>query len=298
VLVEAAVSARHLATGHLLFARKGALFAVPFDLDRLEVQGTAVPVVEGIATDISDGRAGFAGSEDGTLAYLPAADFSVPDELLWVSRTGAVLGTVAPPGMYEHPVLSADGRWLALALTLPPAASDVVLLDLVRGTRTSLTSGSESDFGPLFTPSAERVIFVSERPIFDLYVRAADGSSPSSPLVVTKADKHPGSITPDGKTLLFTHTLQPHEQIWTTPLDGPGDPAALVELFLVRGASLDPPLALQPLPVHARFLSRRAWARRGPGERSCPWPVPSRRTPPAASTMGSLAGKGAPLPCS
>ena len=30
------------ATGHLVFLRRGALFAVPFDVERLEIRGTPV----------------------------------------------------------------------------------------------------------------------------------------------------------------------------------------------------------------------------------------------------------------
>jgi len=41
---------RYVPTGHLVFARAQTLYAVPFDLDRLEVKGTEVPVVSGVWT--------------------------------------------------------------------------------------------------------------------------------------------------------------------------------------------------------------------------------------------------------
>src|SRR6185295_2111030 len=40
--------ARYLPDGHLVYLNHGALFAAPFDLDRLEVRGTPVPVLEGV----------------------------------------------------------------------------------------------------------------------------------------------------------------------------------------------------------------------------------------------------------
>src|SRR4029450_9614614 len=64
---------RYLPSGHLIFVRKGTLFAAAFDLDTLETVGPAVPVVEGVVSNASGGAAGaaqLAVSNDGTLAYL------------------------------------------------------------------------------------------------------------------------------------------------------------------------------------------------------------------------------------
>ena len=40
-------------TGHLLFQRGSSLWAVPFDLNRLDIEGVPVPVVEGIETSFA-----------------------------------------------------------------------------------------------------------------------------------------------------------------------------------------------------------------------------------------------------
>ena len=40
--------ARYVTTGHVLFARRGVMFAIPFDVERLEPRGAAVPVLEGV----------------------------------------------------------------------------------------------------------------------------------------------------------------------------------------------------------------------------------------------------------
>jgi serine/threonine-protein kinase len=47
-LLTGSASARYVATGHLVYARNAELLAVPFDLDRLEITGAAVRVVEGV----------------------------------------------------------------------------------------------------------------------------------------------------------------------------------------------------------------------------------------------------------
>ena len=48
VVLRGGRDARYVETGHLVYARSGTLLAVPFDLDRLEVIGGPVPVVEGV----------------------------------------------------------------------------------------------------------------------------------------------------------------------------------------------------------------------------------------------------------
>ena len=64
---------RYSPTGHLLFLDDdGILLAAPFDVERLELTGTAVPMVEGLALSIR-GNGFFAVSETGKLVYrIPA----------------------------------------------------------------------------------------------------------------------------------------------------------------------------------------------------------------------------------
>jgi hypothetical protein len=50
VLVRGGTSPCYLPTGHLIYTNKSTLFAVPFDLDKLEVRGAPVPVVSDIAS--------------------------------------------------------------------------------------------------------------------------------------------------------------------------------------------------------------------------------------------------------
>ena len=47
-LIDGGTDPRYVPTGHLVYALGGVLFAVPFDVRRLEVTGGPVPVVEGV----------------------------------------------------------------------------------------------------------------------------------------------------------------------------------------------------------------------------------------------------------
>src|SRR6516164_5937294 len=71
VLFEGGTYARYVPSGHLVYARAGELLAVPFDLNRLEVTGPPVSVVEGVSTVVILGVAQFNFSRDGAFAYVP-----------------------------------------------------------------------------------------------------------------------------------------------------------------------------------------------------------------------------------
>jgi len=222
VILDGGVSGRFVSAGYVLYARNEALFAAPFDLRRLALTGQPVPVIEDVALQAEDGRAGFAVSDNGTLAYIAASSFTANLELVWVTRRGAVGAPITTPGRFDNPALAPNGRQVALAIAPPGETRDVWVLDLARGTRSPITSGGANDFAPLFTPDGQRVVFESEQPVFDLYVRPTDGSTSATVLLSSSYDKHPASITPDGGTLLFAHNFLPYSQVWTLALDGSG----------------------------------------------------------------------------
>ena len=222
VLLEGGVSARYVSAGYLLYAKNEALYAVPFDPAKLTLTGQPVPVIQDLAMNLSDGRAGFTVSDNGTLAYIAASTFDPALELIWVNRHGEATPSGTPPARFSEPTLAPDAHHIAIAIAKPGEPKDVWVFDISRGTQTALTAGGANDFSPLFTLDGNRVIYESERPVFDLYARAADGSSPATPLLVSTFDKNPGSITPDGKLLLFRHSTLPHSELWSVALDGNG----------------------------------------------------------------------------
>ena len=61
-------SPHYVDSGHIVFARANTLWAVPFDLEQLEIRGEPTPLVEGIHVS-SPGFGQFAVGEDGTLVY-------------------------------------------------------------------------------------------------------------------------------------------------------------------------------------------------------------------------------------
>src|SRR2546426_456486 len=99
--------ARYLPIGHLVYLHKGTLFAVPFDLKRLEVTGQAAPILEGVVNAPAYGGAQFSFSETGNLVYV--AGHSVQNvSLYWMDREGKFQPLRETPGDYYNPALSPD----------------------------------------------------------------------------------------------------------------------------------------------------------------------------------------------
>ncbi len=67
VVVDGGMSARYSPSGHLVYARQGSLFAVPFDVVTLAVTGEAFKVLDGVFMSVVSGVAEFDISDDGTL---------------------------------------------------------------------------------------------------------------------------------------------------------------------------------------------------------------------------------------
>jgi Tol biopolymer transport system component len=171
------------ADGRLLFVRRdGAVFGVRFDLGTLSVQGTPVPLLDGVAVAT---LAQMTLSASGTMAYLTGAGSSLLSEAVWVSRDGQAV-PVDTAWVFQADVnsgwnLSPDGTRLALGLRSDANTDNVWIKELDRGPLSRLTFGDESDIRPRWTPDGRSLTFLSSRTgKYGLYQRRADGTGTDS----------------------------------------------------------------------------------------------------------------------
>ena len=118
-VIDAGTDGRYLATGHLVYGLEGALFAVPFDLQRLEATGTPTPVVDDVrwSGGRTTGAYHYSISETGSLIYIPAVLGSSPRQtydLVRTDRQGRLERFNVPPLRYRSPPrVSPDGKRVA-----------------------------------------------------------------------------------------------------------------------------------------------------------------------------------------
>ncbi len=241
VLVQGGVMGRYAPSGHLLFARDESILAVPFDLGSLTVTGGAVVVVADVAMNYSDGFAAYDVSPSGTLVVMPTAVAGSRFQVVEVDRRGGERVLFAQPDRYQNPRYAPDPRRISLDIKPARGATDVWVMDASRGSRTRVTSEEASDFGALWTHDGRDLIYMSERPFFELYRRSADGSRAAEQLLGGSHDRIIGSISADGGTLTFVLSVSNGSDLWTVSLRGTPSPRE----YLANGFQLGHP-ALSP----------------------------------------------------
>ena len=216
VLINGGADGRYVATGHLVYAVSGVLMAVPLDLERLEVTGGAVPIVEGVrrAATIPNGTATaqFSVATNGSLVYAPGpvkANGEVGDRRLAIfDGKGGVEPLNMPRGVYTAPRASRDGRTVAYESGDVNIAVNVWLLDLDGKSAARRLTFSGQNRAPIWSPDGQWIAFQSDREgDLAIYRQRADGSSATADRL-TRPEKGlahiPQSWSPDGAQLLFT----------------------------------------------------------------------------------------------
>ncbi len=203
---------RYLPSGHLIYVNRDTLFAVPFDLDRLEVRGTPAPVLDQVGYNASTGTAQFDFSQTGTLIYRSGGGGSGLFTVQWLDAAGKTQPLLAKPGLYVRPSLSPDGNRLAIS-----TASDIWVYEWKRDTMTRLTFGPASSTYPIWSPDGRYILYQAPGGMF--WTRS-DGAGKPQPLTQSKNLQFPWSLPADGKRLAFEE-VNPGTgyDLWTMPLE-------------------------------------------------------------------------------
>jgi hypothetical protein len=116
--------ARYLSSGHVVYMHEGTLFAVPFDLKRLEVTGQPAPILEGVVTTPGNGGAQFSFSETGNLVYVAgAAGFRTFPSTGWTARANSRPSAKLPAATTISRSPPTGSVWLWKSLTAKGATS-------------------------------------------------------------------------------------------------------------------------------------------------------------------------------
>jgi serine/threonine protein kinase/Tol biopolymer transport system component len=227
-IISGGSDARYLPTGHLVYALGGVLFAVPFDLRRLETTAGPVGIVEGVQRSLIGG-AQFAFSKTGSLVYVPGPATGVgaagQDSLALVDRKGDIEVLKLSPAAYGFPRVSPDGKRVAYQID-DGKESSVWIYELSGATapRRLTLAGTGANRYPIWSKPkspSERVAFQSDREGDEgIWWQRADGSGAAERL--TRPDKGgshiPDSWSPDSQMFSFTELKNGASAVWTYSL--------------------------------------------------------------------------------
>jgi serine/threonine-protein kinase len=202
-LVGNALRGWYLSSGHVLFVRRdGAALAAPFDLSSLELEGTPVPVFEGV--EVLTLFPQLTVSHDGTLLYTSGSSASALQlGVVRVDRAGGITEIdSAWSGPFNSFALSPDGRRLAVG-TETGQSRDIWVKQLDRGPFTRLTF-SGRDRRPTWSPDGQTVAFVRDTLTGgDVYGKQGDGNGPDVVLASTGRMIQAVEWTTDGAWLIL-----------------------------------------------------------------------------------------------
>jgi serine/threonine-protein kinase len=221
VLQKGGYHGRYLPSGHLVFIHDGTLFAVPFDLDRLEVTGTPAPAVKRVTTNSLTGGAQFTVSTNGMLAYLPGESVGAGNPIQWMDHAGKTAPLRAETANWINPRFAPDGHQLAIELREEPP--HIWIYEWARDTLTRLTSDPIPERRPVWTPDGRRIAFASPRGTLttNLYWHRADGTGETQRLTESTNAQQPSSWHPNGRFLAFEEiSTTTKTDVMILPLEG------------------------------------------------------------------------------
>jgi len=202
LLVNEATQGWYLPTGHLLYGRRdGTVMAAPFDLEKLELTGTGVPVLQKVL--VVFGAPTLAWSTSGTLVYATGESQGGENTFVRVGMSGAVAAVDSGWfGQFTSFALSPDGRQLAVGSGTGVGALNVWIKQLDRGPFTRISFGG-ADRRPVWSPDGQMVAFVRDTMGTSVVMgRFKDGSRPDTMLVRIDRQVQEVDWSRDGKWLV------------------------------------------------------------------------------------------------
>jgi serine/threonine-protein kinase len=218
LLVNRAHGGRYVPSGHLLYEQNGTIYAARFDVERLELKSSAVPVLEDIR---------FVGAGAASIAFTPrglavlgvgVSEYGTARRAVWSDSSGKEEEAGMEPGPMMTPRFSPDGRNLAYTVEVrrEAVAYDIWVRDLERRTSTRLTFTPGSNILPVWTPDGKAIVYRNQGAKTGLNWIPADGSGQAQPLDLAMT---PWGFSPDGKVLVGIGGRLP-SQILIAPVEG------------------------------------------------------------------------------
>jgi Tol biopolymer transport system component len=207
LVVDDAIGAQYLTSGHLLFWRNRRLFLQRFDPATRQLSGEAVPVAENVdsAADSLSGTAHgiFSASAAGDVLVYTSGRAEPPIRPTWFDGSGKELGPLGIEGDVRWPSIAPDGRSVVFSRRNPRTGFYELWLHDVqqRIERRLTTANATNTTWPVWAPDSARVAFTSTRGgAAGLFVQRTSGGAAEEALL-ERARGLPTDWSRDGQLL-------------------------------------------------------------------------------------------------
>jgi serine/threonine protein kinase len=248
LMIASSLNGVYAEPGYLLSMRGNTLMAQPFDVKRMQVTATAVPVAAGISVMPSINSGSFSVSQTGMLVYSSEAAV-IGRELSWFDRQGKQLAKLGSPEYASYPELSPDGKRLAIRLFTQPGGSfEVWVYDLARSVHARESFTALTAVAPVWSPDGLQLAYSHSVPEVSgdhMYVLNVGGTGKEEllehPFLEALAN-YPSSWSSDGDLLLFDRQDKSGKiSVWVLPIKGGRKPYPFLETqFNVQMAKFSP----------------------------------------------------------
>jgi len=152
---------RYVKTGHLVFFRRGSLYAIPFDVDRRALAGDELPVMDQVAfsNSATTGAAQASISDNGTLVKVRGSadqSGSTTAQVSWATDDDTVAPVSPDKREFFTPRISPTGTHIAVQQEFGVDERSVLVLDAIRGTQEHSIEGAGM---PVWSPDGQRLLY-------------------------------------------------------------------------------------------------------------------------------------------
>jgi Tol biopolymer transport system component len=188
----------------LLVRRDGALVALPFDAEKLEITGRGETIAEAPLFAPHSGAVSATGTPAGDIAFALASGEG-SGRLTWLDRRGESVGTIGTERMLIRSVAPApDGNSYAIQVATA-TGGNIWIGDERRQVMNRVTPEGIDATLPVWSPASDRIAYVTEASGKQaVWIQLADGSRAADKLVSdSKRDFRATHWSADGRHLLL-----------------------------------------------------------------------------------------------
>ena len=213
ILVDDAVSGRYVASGHLVFARDGNLWAVSFDPDAMQPRGLPALIPStGLQVRDSDGFAAFTVSATGTLAFHPGLQWREEHRVVSSDLEGNSEPLIGDTALYRAAQLSPDGSKLAVCFR--DTADEIRVYDFdLGGEHFSISTPGADVCDPIWSPSGTMLAFWTAGS--GIFVQEASPRAEPRRIVRSESWLQPMDWAANGEIVYLLGTEDGGIDIWT-----------------------------------------------------------------------------------